>query len=117
MVTRNDNGLVRVTVTLEPEDVELLDALARFEGQNRSAELRGLLSQARPIMRQLVDTFTTAEGQRQMLDQAMVNATISELQSIEPEVEEISRRFLGAMAKLEGSAAANAPASNTGATE
>lgn len=120
MVTFNENGLVRVTVTLEREDVFLLDALARAEGLNRSSELRSLLEQVRPMMRQLVATFVTAEGQRAKLNEAMLNATLSELQAIEPELEDMNRKFLGAMAKLEGHAAASggdAPASNTGATQ
>lgn len=110
--------MLRVTVTLEPIDVDLLDRLARLEKSNRSAELRNLLRQARPIIGNLVQTFEAAERQREALDQAMVTASVSELEAIMPEVEEISRRFMGAMAKLEGHAAASeAPASNTGATD
>lgn len=117
MVTHNDNGLVRVTVTLHPIDVALLDAMAKFENKNRSAELRGMLEQFRPMLQQLVATFTDADRQRSALDQAMANATLSELEAIQPEVEDIGRRFLGALAKLEGHGAASAPASNTGATD
>lgn len=118
MVTQNDNGMVRVTVTLEPTDVALLDSLARLEGSNRSAELRGLLAQVRPVMATLVRTFEEAERQRKQLDAAMVSATVSEMESILPEAEDLSRRFMGMIAKLEGAAtAADAPASNTGATE
>lgn len=117
MVTHNDNGLVRVTVTLHPVDVALLDKLAQFEGKNRSAELRGMLEQFRPMLQQLVSTFDQANAQRAALDAALVNATVSELEAIMPEVEEMGRRFLGALAKLEGAGAANAPASNTGATD
>jgi hypothetical protein len=122
MVTRNENGLVRVTLTLDPVDVELLDALARFEGQNRSSEVRGLLAQVRPTMQQLVATFSAAEAQRESLDAAMLAATVSELQGVLPEAEELQRRMMGMLAKLEGQAAAaagpdpDAPASNTGAT-
>lgn len=123
MVTQNENGMQRVTVTLEPEDVRLLDALARFEGQNRSSELRSLLVQIRPMMQQLVATFTVFEQQREQLDEMVSNATASELQSILPEAEEMNRRFIGMMAKLEGAIAVTssengpeAPASNTGAT-
>lgn len=118
MVTRNQNNLVRVTVTLRPSFVDLLDELARFEGTNRSAELRGLLDQVEPVIGQIVGTLREVERQREALDQAMVNATVSELEAITPELEQISRRFMGAMAKLEGHAAATgeAPGSNTGAT-
>lgn len=116
MITQKRGELVRVTVTLEAVDVALLDKLAGFEGENRSAELRGLLQQVRPTLEQLVAIFESATKQREALDQAMVGATVSELEAILPEVEEINRRFMGAMAKLEGTATANAPASNTGAT-
>jgi len=115
MVIHNENGLVRVTVTLEPIDVQLLDALARFEGQNRSAELRGLLVQVRPIMQQLVSTFTAAEKQRGQLNLAMANASVSDLESITAEAEEVGKKMLAMFAALEGAATANAPASNTGA--
>lgn len=117
MVTRNENGLVRVTVTLEPRDVELLDKLAKFEGTNRSAELRGMLAQVRPLVGEVVRVYEEAERHRELLDQALVNASISELEVIKPEMEEISNRFLGALAKFEGHIASIAPASNTGATE
>lgn len=116
MVTRNENGLVRVTVTLDPRDVELLDALAEIEGLNRSAELRSMLSQVRPMMEQIVKTAQTVNAQRAALDEALLNARVSELELIGPELEDIANRFIGAMAKLEGLATANAPASNTGAT-
>jgi Ribbon-helix-helix protein, copG family len=118
MITRHENGMARVTVTLDPEDIELLDRLAKLEGSNRSAELRGLLTQVRPMIRDLVEMFERAASQREALDAALVNLTVSELQAIMPEVDEISRRFLGTIAKLEGTqAAADAPASNTGATD
>ena len=119
MVTPKENrNFVRVTVTLDPIDVHLIDRLAFHEGANRSQELRGMLEQLRPMLQQLVATFDQAAEQRELLDKALVNATMSELEAIQPEVEEISRRFMGAMAKLEGhAAAASAPASNTGATE
>lgn len=121
MVIQDNAGMMRVTVTLDPEDVRLLDALAAFEGQNRSAELRGLLRQIRPVMKQLVETFEVVSSRRLSLDEAMKNASISELEMIQPDLDEISKRFMGAMAKLEGAAAAaagdgDAPASNTGAT-
>jgi Ribbon-helix-helix protein, copG family len=120
MVTSNENGLVRVTVTLDPVDVDLLDRLAEVEGSNRSAELRGLLSQVRPTIRQLLAVFEQAVAQREALDKAMVNATVSELESIRPALEEIDRKMMGALSKLEGAQANaaedSAPGSNTGAT-
>lgn len=119
MVTRNENGLVRVTVTLEPIDVDLLDRLAALEGSSRSAQLRALLVQVRPMISDLVGMFESVQAQRETLDEALKHATVSEIEAIAPELEEISRRFLGAVAKLEGAQTAgsgDAPASNTGAT-
>jgi hypothetical protein len=121
MITPNADGMMRVTLTLPPEDVHLLDRLAHFEGSNRSAEIRGLLLQVRPMLQQLVQTFTVAEQQRENLDQALLNATVSDMQAILPEAEDLNRRFIGMVAKFEGAATARrdgeAPASNTGATE
>jgi Ribbon-helix-helix protein, copG family len=119
MVTHNQNGLVRVTVTLQPEDVAMLDELGRLEGSNRSEQLRGLLAQVRPMVEPVIAAFREAERSRRELDQKLVNATVTELEAIQPEVEEMGRRFMGMMAKLEGAAAAaaEAPASNTGATD
>lgn len=112
-------GVMRVTVTLDPIDVELLDRLARLEGANRSAELRTLLRALRPQLLATVTAFEHAEQMRGQLNRAAAEATLTELAAIQPEVEDISRRFLGAIAKLEGTAAAadEAPGSNTGATE
>lgn len=121
MVTHNDNGMARVTVTLDPEDIRLLDRLAAFEGSNRSAELRGLLAQVRPMIHQVVNAFELAARNRDQLDEAMVSASVSQLQGLIPEAEKLQRDFLGMVAKLEGLAAADAdpdaPASNTGATK
>jgi hypothetical protein len=114
----SQSGVHRITVALDPVDVDLLDRLAGLEGLNRSAELRALLTQIRPVLRATVEAFESAGQARDRLDQAVATATVSELQAIEPEVEEMSRRFLGIMAKLEGAqAAGDAPASNTGATD
>jgi len=110
---------MRVTVTLDPIDVDLLDRLAKLEGANRSAELRTLLRALRPQLKQTVEAFEHADKMRGQLDRAAAEATLTELAAIQPEVDDISRRFLGAMAKLEGAGAAaeEAPGSNTGATE
>jgi hypothetical protein len=118
MVTRNENGLVRVTVTLDPEDVRLLDELARLEGKNRSSELRSMLEQLRPMLSQLIGVFHEAERQRAALDQALTKTTAVELAAIAPDMEDLANRFMGTLAKLEGAfaASADAPASNTGAT-
>lgn len=114
-------GLVRVTLTLDPVDVDLLDRLARLEGQNRSQEMRGVLEQLRPVLLATVEAFEGALAQKEKFDAAAATAAIEGLQELLPEVEEMARRYMGAMSRLEGSAAAaaadDAPASNTGATE
>lgn len=108
MVTRNENGLVRVTVTLEPVDVDLLDRLAALEGQNRSSELRSILTQLRPTLVQTVNAFESALTHRDALDQAAAEASVSELQELLPEAEKLQNLLLGILAKFEGNAAAKA---------
>ena len=117
----NFPNLVRVTLTLEPQDVDLLDRLAKLEGLNRSQEMRGILQHLRPMLTATVEAFENALSMRDKFDEAAASAAIAGLEALVPEVEEMSRRYLGAMSRLEGSAAVaeadDAPASNTGATE
>lgn len=112
--------LVRATFTLEPVDVDLLDRLARLEGANRSQEMRRILEQLRPMLLATVEAFEAALEQRDKFDAAAASAAVTGLEELLPEVEEMSRRYLGALSRLEGSAAVaaadDAPASNTGAT-
>lgn len=118
MIT-TEEGLVRVTVTLDAVDVDLLDRLAKLEGLNRSSELRSMLTQLRPILRQTVHAFESAVHARERLDEAAQTATLSEFEAIMPEVERIQNAYLGAMARLEGTAAAAAAdprPSDTGVT-
>lgn len=114
-------NLVRTSLTLDSVDVDLLDRLARLEGQNRSQEMRGILAQLRPVLLATVEAFEAALAQRDKFDQVAATAAIQGLEELLPEVEEMARRYMGAMSRLEGSAAAaeaaDAPASNTGATE
>lgn len=122
MITPTKSNMMRVTVTLDPEDVDLLDRLAVLEGQNRSYELRTLLEQLRPTLWATVLAFEAAKKQRDELDQAAAKATLSQLQAMQPEAERMQTAYLGAMAKLEGLMTATegddpAPASNTGATD
>lgn len=122
----DSRNMMRVTVTLDPIDVDLLDRLAKLEGQNRSAELRSLLIQLRPMLRQTVAAFETAVRHRESLEAAAAGASISALQEIVPEAERLQNAYMGILARLEGLAAASgnpkddgpddAPASNTGAT-
>jgi hypothetical protein len=105
MVTQNDNGLVRVTVTLEPVDVDLLDRLAALEGLNRSSELRSLLSQLRPMLRQTVEAFETALKARDMLSESARASTLRHINSLLPEAQRVADSYLGFLARLEGEAA------------
>lgn len=124
MVAQQHGNMVRVSLTLDPVDVDLLDRLGRLEGLNRSAEMRGILQQFRPMLRATVEAFEAAMRQRESLDDAMAKASVAQLEAVMPEVERIQNAYLGAMARLEGAAAAHAagdddeaPASNTGATD
>lgn len=113
----------RVTLTLNPIDVDLLDRLGALEGLNRSQELRSILDQCRPMLIATVEAFEAALRQRDAFDVKAREAAVSGLTDLLPEVEALSRQYLGAMSRLEGIAAAasfppndSAPGSNTGAT-
>lgn len=113
--------MVRVSLTLDPVDVDLLDRLGKLEGRNRSAEVRDILTQFRPMLQATVQAFEAAEAQRLKLDDAMAAAAIEQMEAVMPELERIQNAYLGALSRIEGAAAANAadsaPASNTGATD
>ena len=112
--------LIRVSLTLDPIDVDLLDRLAKVEGRNRSAEVRDILEQFRPMLSATVEAFEQAIKHRVQLDDAMAQAAIEQMEAVMPEVEKMQNVFLGALSRLEGAAAAKsaeAPASNTGATD
>lgn len=96
----------RVTVTLDPVDVDLLDRLGRLEGKNRSAELRFILGEARPVLRATVEAFEAAVAQRDRLDEFAAQGFVQELVEMLPEVEAMQSQYLGAMSRLEGAAAA-----------
>lgn len=109
--------MVRVSLTLDPIDVDLLDRLARLEGQNRSQEMRGILEQVRPVLTATVAAFEAALKQRDAFDLKAAEAASQGLAALIPEIDLLAQQYLGAMARLEGAQAAHAPASNTGATE
>ncbi len=94
-------------MTLDPVDIDLLDRLARLEGLNRSEEMRSILRQVRPMMKATVEAFEAALAQRDLFDQAAADAAVVGLEQLLPEVEELSRRYAGAMSRLEGAAAAS----------
>ena len=99
---------MRVTVALDPIDVDLLDRLARLEGSNRSAELRGVLAELRPVLRQTVEAFEAAMRTRDEFTRAAAQASASELADLMPEVERLQNVLLGSLARLGGQAAARA---------
>jgi hypothetical protein len=107
MITPKDGTVSRVTMTLDPVDIDLLDRLARLEGLNRSEEMRSILRQVRPMMKATVEAFEAALAQRDLFDQAAADAAVVGLEQLLPEVEELSRRYAGAMSRLEGAAAAS----------
>lgn len=98
--------LIRVTLTLDPVDVDLIDRLAVMEGKNRSQELRGMLSELRPMLQATVGAFEAALRQRDQFDEAAKSAALAGLEALFPEVEAMSKNYLGAMARIEGAAAA-----------
>lgn len=115
------NGVTRVTVALDPADVDLLDRLAALEGSNRSAELRQVLAALRPQLRALIEAMEGALRARDDLVVAAAQASASELAELMPELDRIQNAMLGAFARLEGAAAARAarddeepPSSNHG---
>lgn len=107
MVTPQRN-LIRVSLTLDPIDVDLLDRLGKIEGRTRSAEVRGILEEFRPMLTATVEAFEAAVSQRMKLDDAMASAAISQLEAVMPEVEKIQQVYLGALSRIEGAAAAQA---------
>jgi len=111
MVT-HDRNMVRVTMTLDPIDVDLLDRLAVIEGSNRSAELRSILVHLRPVVQATVAAFEAALRTRTELGVAAAQASVLELQELVPEVERLQAFMVGSMARLEGAAAAQGPRSS-----
>lgn len=99
---------MRVTVALDPVDVDLLDRLAELEGSNRSAELRQILGTLRPTIRQVVEALEGALRTRDAFTEAAGAAAAAELLELLPEVERVQNAMLGSLARLEGAAAARA---------
>lgn len=121
--TTDTPNVARVTVTLSPVDVDLLDRLAVLSGTNRSEELRGILSQLRPTLRATLEALEAVQRQRTQLDAAAAKLGADELEALMPELERLQNVFLGTMARVEGLAAAHErfddvepPSSNTGVT-
>jgi len=104
--------MLRVTMTLDPIDVDLLDRLAVIEGSNRSAELRSILVHLRPVVQATVAAFEAALRTRTELGLAAAQASVLELQELVPEVERLQAFMVGSMARLEGAAVARATESD-----
>lgn len=101
-------GMQRVTMTLDPIDVDLLDRLGRLEGKNRSEELRSILTEVRPMLQATVTAFEAAVAQRERFDAKAAEAAVSGLLELLPEVEGLSNAYLGALSRIEGAEAAAA---------
>lgn len=107
MITQDGGGeLVRVTLTLNRVDVELLDQLAALEGSNRSAEVREILTGMRPSIAGVIRAFHAAAKAKEQLQTQLLAATASDLDAIRPDIEAIQQRFVGLVARLEGAEAA-----------
>lgn len=107
MITQEAGAeLVRVTLTLNRVDVELLDQLADLEGSNRSAEVRGILAGMRPSIEGVVKAFHAVAKSREQLQSQLLAATASDLEAIRPDIEAIQGKFVGLVARLEGAEAA-----------
>lgn len=98
--------VTRVTLTLDPVDVELIDRLAALQGINRSEQMREFLANARPMIRQTVETLEAALRSRDDLLVTIGEASLAGLAELMPEVERVQDSVLGAMSRLEGGLAA-----------
>lgn len=121
--TTESPNVARVTVTLSPVDVDLLDRLSALSGTNRSHELRGILAQLRPMLRATLEALEAALRQKEQLHAAAADLRLEDLEQLLPEMERLQNAYLGTMARVEGLAAAHErfddaepPSSNTGVT-
>lgn len=108
MVLPDETKLMRVSLTLDPVDVDLLDRLAKLEGANRSIEVRGILESIRPTLRATVEAFEAAIQQRDEFVKKTAQQGLEDLQELMPEMERIQTTMLGALSRLEGAATARA---------
>lgn len=98
--------VTRVTLTLDPVDVELIDRLAALQGINRSEQMREFLASARPMIRQTVETLEAALRTRDDLLVTIGEAHLAALPELVREVENVQNAALGSMSRLEGALAA-----------
>lgn len=97
--------VTRISLSLDPVDVELLDRLAALRGLNRSEQMREILGSARPMMEQTVHVLEQALKQRDRLLDTFTQAEVLGLQELLPEIEKIQNAVLGSMSRLEGAMA------------
>lgn len=92
---------MRVTVTLDPADLDWIDRLAALEGKNRSEELRTLFAQLRPGMRATVLAMEAALKARDKIAPAAMQAAVDQLAGLLPDAEGVGGDYLAAMARIE----------------
>lgn len=98
--------LTRVTLSLDPVDVDLLDRLSAVSGSNRSEQMRAFLLELRPVMQKTVETLEAALRQRDALLKTVSEADLSGLSDLIPEVQRVQDAVVGAMSRIEGKIAA-----------
>lgn len=98
--------VIRVSLTLDPVDVDLLDRLAALEGSSRSEQVRVLLAHARPNLRQAVEMLEAAVTQRDEFLKVFGETAAAEFAELKPEIERIQNTLLGSMSRIEGALAA-----------
>lgn len=108
-MVHRDQGMVRVTITLLPGDVELLDRVAALDGDTRSGLIRHMIESARPHLQNIAKAYGLLDQRRSDLEEALHSAGVKELEQIVPEVRELEAKTRGALAKLEGARAASDP--------
>lgn len=100
--------LTRITLTLDPVDVALIDRLAALQDLNRSEQIRQFLGQARPMIRQTVEVLEAALRSRDEFLDVWSQAELTGLQDLMPEVEKVQSSVIGSLSRLEGGLAAQA---------
>jgi len=98
--------VTRITLSLDPVDVDLLDRLSALTGSNRSEQMRQFMAEYRPMLRQTVELLETALKQRDALLRVVGEAGDAGLGELLPELERVQNVVLGSMARLEGRLAA-----------
>lgn len=99
--------VIRVTLSLDPIDVDLVDRLATLTGSNRSEQIRQFLGEARPVLRQTVEILESALRQRDQLSAVFSEAQIAGFSALLPEIERVQDAVVGSMSRIEGALAAH----------